>query len=178
VSVPLELPVPLPGYGPQQPAMNALVATPFTFWLQRVVFRASQVTTPTTLPSSGAVTKIIYDQVLEDPFSGYNAVTGAWTAPAGCSGWYLILTTCFITSGAGADACLEMYVITPAGDGFVLASVPLNSQAGAAQAWWLTYLEAGDSFFGAAALGNATTNTVTTLVNGRQPAVEAIWLSA
>ena len=73
----------LAGFGPQQSDMQSLWVSPAAFFQQKVVFRATQATTATTLPSAGTTTAIAYDNIIEDPYSGWDATNKNWAAPAG-----------------------------------------------------------------------------------------------
>ena len=65
---------------------------------------ASQTTTATSLPDSGAATTIGFDTVAEDPYSGWDSGTFLWTPPAGYSGWYqATLTVRTVTVAANVN---------------------------------------------------------------------------
>ena len=55
------------GYGPTQTDLDNWWYNVAGFLQTGVVFRASQTTTATSLPDSGAATTIGFDDVLEDP---------------------------------------------------------------------------------------------------------------
>lgn len=82
VSAP-SLPDYMAGFGPQQGDMNTLVTSPLSFCQERVVFRAAQLTTTTTLASGpGTASSIVgYDTVFEDPYQGWNAAGHYWVMP-------------------------------------------------------------------------------------------------
>ena len=70
------------GFAPQASDMNNWIQDSFGFLTAQVVFRAEMRTTQVL----NGFTPILYDTVLEDPYSGWNASSHVWTAPF--SGWY------------------------------------------------------------------------------------------
>lgn len=70
------------GYGPLPADFDTWVQGSFGFLTAQVVFRAEMRTTQTL----NGFTPILYDTILEDPYSGWNASSHVWTAPF--SGWY------------------------------------------------------------------------------------------
>jgi hypothetical protein len=172
------------GFGPQQGDMAVLWSDAAAFFQQRVVFRASQTTTATTLPSTGVVTQILYDNIIEDPHAGWNAGTKYWVCPAGCQGWYQVTTTLYVTgSGGPAQEIVCTYVQTPNGTGnpvngipLVLTVIPASPSGGEATAY--VYLNAGDSVGGAGAVFNSSLNLTTDLVAGQNSTIEVIWISS
>ena len=70
------------GYGPLPSDFDTWVQASFGFLTAQVVFRAEMRTTQTL----NGFTPILYDTILEDPYSGWNASSHVWTAPF--SGWY------------------------------------------------------------------------------------------
>jgi hypothetical protein len=90
------------GCQPAAADFDAWVQAPLTFLTTRVVFRAEYHGTK-SIPALTA-TLIPFDTILEDPYSGWNATTFAWTCPSGCSGWYEVTLTVFTTNpGATTD---------------------------------------------------------------------------
>jgi hypothetical protein len=154
---------------------------PAAFFQNRVVFRAVQQTTATTLPSSGAITTIAYDDILEDPYSGWNATTHEWLAPV--SGWYQVTTTVYVAAPGSLEIALYSYiggsVSSNAYSGIPLTSTCMpSSTPGAAEGIFWVYLIGGtDSVWGAAAIKNASASHATDLTAGQQSSMEIIWKS-
>jgi hypothetical protein len=167
----------IPGYGPQQSDMQTLWVNPATFFRTRVVFRATQATTATTIPDSGAYTTIAYDNILEDPYSGWSASAHKWTAPAGYSGWYLATMCVFIASAANNDILAANIGGSPQVEP-AAASAQSNAAGGAVAANY-AYLTGGqDALWGTAALLNASASVSTSLTAGEQSSLEIIWISS
>lgn len=80
------------GWGPDQADMDYWVTDSFSFLAQPASFRAQL--TSTEALSGGFLNLVEYNSVLEDPYSGWSAVTTgsqpawSWLCPAGCAGWY------------------------------------------------------------------------------------------
>jgi hypothetical protein len=167
------------GYGPQQSDWQSLWVNPLTFFQNRVVFRALQATTATTLPSSGALTKIAFDDILEDPYSGWSSSTHEWTAPV--TGLYHVTFCVFMTSGATNDEWSVLpQIVTPAviNYGEPLAAVALGTGASAAECTTYVYLQAGEDFVcGQAALLDASASLATNLTTGAQSSFEVMWIA-
>lgn len=76
------------GYGPVPGDFNGWVQSPLSALTGKVVFRAERaaaLTLPTNTTSGSLVT---LDSILEDPYGGWSASSGSWTAP--WSGWYAV----------------------------------------------------------------------------------------
>ena len=88
------------GYAPTPADFNAWVQAPLVFLTNKIVFRAA-LTTATTLPSGTALV-IPYNDILEDPYSGWNATAHQWVCPGGYTGLYEVTVTasCLSTGGA------------------------------------------------------------------------------
>lgn len=117
------------GYGPQQGDMLTLATAPLGFTQQKVVFRAAQLTTTTTLPSGspGAATAIQFDTIYEDPYQGWNPSAFTWTAPF--TGWYQVTYTISVGT-CPTDAILAAGngisgLIMPSTGGIVQATIPI-----------------------------------------------------
>ena len=174
----------LAGFGPQQSDWQSLWVNAAAFFQQRVIFRATQSGTATTLPSSGSITTITYDNILEDPYSGWSASTHRWTAPAGYSGWYQVTVTVWVTAPSSAQVVLEPYVQTTAAasniaQGYPLTAVVTGTSAAAAEGTFYPYLTGGlDAVYGAAAIKNASASVSTDLTAGTQSSLEICWVSS
>jgi hypothetical protein len=164
------------GYGYLANDFNSLWMNTAGFLQNKVVLRVSQTTTATTLPDTGAVTTIAFDNVIEDPYSGWSASTHLWTPPAGYSGFYQATITIRTVTLA------NLVDLRPALAGtytYNLTTVQGNSNAGAgACATFGAYLIGGQDTIGAACqLLNSGSNVNTSLTAGQQSTFELIWLS-
>ena len=170
------------GFGPQQSDLQSLWVSPAAFFQQKVVFRATQATTATTLPSAGTTTAIAYDNIIEDPYSGWDAGESNWSPPAGYSGWYLITVTVWVTAPGATQVVLVPHIAGSAAgnavNGYPLACVVLPNGASGAESFWYCYLEGGsDAIAGAAAVLNSSSNVTTDLTAGQNSSIEIIWIS-
>lgn len=178
MSVAPSIPYFVAGTGLQQPDMETLWVSPATFFEQRVVFRATQATTATSLPSTGAITKIAYDDVLEDPYSGWSSANYWWTAPSGYSGWYQVTVTVFVSGPAAEEVILIPYISSAIIGNIPVAGVVLPEASSGASGTWYVYLVGGsDAIHGAAAINNASANLDTSLTAGQNSTLEIIWTS-
>jgi hypothetical protein len=173
------------GYGPQQSDFQSWWVNSAAFFQQRVIFRALQSTTATTLPDSGDAVNIEFDDVLEDPYSGWDSVHHTWTPPAGYSGWYLVTLTVIMAAAPSASSItLSTYVEQNGGVIlFPLASTVLAGGSGAATCGnggaQYVYLTGGqDIVAGKAAIQNAAAGLDTSVTAGQQPAIEIVWISS
>lgn len=179
------VPVFLAGFGPQQSDWQSLWVNALAFFQQKVVFRATQATSATTLPSSGGVTTIAYDNIIEDPYAGWNATTHEWLAPAGLSGWYQVTVTVWLAAPGALQIVLSPYVggsaAYNANTGKALAGsvVASSSPGGAAEGTWLLWLTGGqDAVWGAGAIANSGANHATSTTAGQNSSIEVIWLGS
>lgn len=177
----LVIPMPIAGFGYQQADMANLWAGAAAFFQQRVVLRATQVTTATTLPSGGAITAIGYDNITEDPYQGWIAGNKQWAAPF--SGWYQVNVTVWVAAPGAANVVLEPYAETlktpgNAMNGRNLTAVVIPNDIAGAEGTWITYLTDGDVVWGAANVKNSASNVTTNLTVGQNSALEVIWLSS
>jgi hypothetical protein len=83
------------GYGPLPADMDTWIQNSLGFQTQGIVFRAERHASQ-SLTGAGNTT-ILWDDVIEDPYSGYNSGTGEWTAPY--SGLYAVSVTIVTASG-------------------------------------------------------------------------------
>jgi hypothetical protein len=170
------VPVFAAGTTPTEAVMDSLWYQFAAFAQNGVVLRVSQTTTATTLPDTAAVTTIAYDNVIEDPYSGWNASTHLWTPPAGYDGWYqATITIRTVTLASLVD-------LRPALAGtytYNLTTVQGNSNAGAGVcATMIVYLVGGQDTLGAACqLINSGVNVNTSLTAGQQSTLEIVWRS-
>lgn len=167
------VPVFAAGSGPTETVMDSLWYQTASFLQNGVVLRVSQTTTATTLPDTGAVTTIGYDNVIEDPYSGWDSGTYLWTPPAGYSAWYQVTLTIRM---AGLAALTDL---RPALAGtWTYNLTTLQSQDGGACATFIVYLVGGqDTVGGACQLLNSGANKSTSLTSGQQSAMEIVFIS-
>ena len=163
------------GYGPQASDFNSWWMQTASFLQNRVVFRASQTTTATSLPDSGAATTIGFDDVLEDPYSGWDSGTYLWTPPAGYSGWYQA-TVLVRTADVAANVDLRPLL---AGTYAYQLSCVMGATFGAgASGTYIVYLVGGqDTIGGACQLLNSGAAVDTSLTAGQQSALELVFIS-
>jgi hypothetical protein len=165
------------GYQPQQSDFTTWWYDNAAFLQNRVVFRARQATTATTLPASGAATVIGYDAIDEDPYSGWTGTpTFAWMPPAGYSGWYQVTTTLF-TAIVGAAVDLRPSVL--GSYAYTLATVQgATTHGNGAEGTFTVYLIGGqDTVQGGGAQLNAGASLLTSLTAGQQSSLEITWLA-
>ena len=171
------------GYGPQQSDFQGWWVNAAAFFQQRVIFRAVQASSATTLPSSGAVVTIAYDDILEDPYSGWSATSYNWTAPLGYSGWYQVTVTVWVTASGADNIVLSPYIIGDAASnamsGYPLASVVIPNGQGGAEGTYYVYLTSGqDAVSGGASVTNSSSSVSTDLSTGTQSSLEIVWISS
>ena len=173
---PLIVPSPQAGTQPQQADIATLWVNVASFLQNKIVFRADQETTATTLPSSGAQTKVALDTVLEDPYSGWDAVNHNWGPPSGYSGWYEVSMT--LRTAAIANL-VELRLILGGTFPFGLTSVQGASSGNpGVSATWSVYLVGGqDTVNMTASMLNSAANVSTSLTAGQRSSMEICWLS-
>jgi hypothetical protein len=93
------LPVPSPpvftaGTPPVPATFTGWITDTLGFCTAGIVFRAQQQVTQSF--SANTQTVVTFDTVLEDPYSGWNAASHEWLAPA--TGWYEVTSTLVINS--------------------------------------------------------------------------------
>jgi hypothetical protein len=172
---PPSVPVFPAGYGPQ--ALDF-----YNWWYQTagflqtgVVFRASQATTATSLPDSGAATTIEFDTVAEDPYSGWDSGTYLWTPPAGYSGWYQATLT-VRTADVGTD--VDLRALLAGTYDINLSTVMGATTGGGCEGTFIVYLVGGqDTVGGAAELLNSGSAVDTSIASGRQSTLELVLVS-
>lgn len=167
------------GYAPQQADFESWWVGPATFFLDKVVARVTQQSTTTSLPDSAALTKIKFDTVDEDPYSGWNGTTFEWQAPAGYSGWYLVTFRCSVTGAADNVALALQLATTYNTDGYLDTVVEQPVPAGASPACSSQYvfLAGGqDSVWAEAAIVNSSSALSTVTTTGLYPTMEICWV--
>lgn len=171
----------LAGSGPQQSDMQSLWVNPAAFFQQRVIFRASQTSGATSLPAAGTYETITYNNIIEDPYSGWNGSTHAWTPPAGYSGWYQFTATVIMQSPGAAGVGLKIQILDAAVSTGPLTVTMLPSAAvGGGEATFYVYLIGGqDGVAVQAGLQNSSgaVSTNATATSGQAPTFEACWIS-
>jgi hypothetical protein len=128
------------GAGPQQGDMNVAATSPLGFFQQRVVFRAAQLGTTTTLPAGLGLTRVTiqYDTVLEDPYQGWNPNTFAWQAPY--TGFYEVTSSVSVTGVLDANLFINTLVPAQAG---LTAGLIMPAGTGTAGGSFYCYLVGG-----------------------------------
>lgn len=171
----------LAGFGPQQSDLQSLWVNAAAFFQQRVVFRASQTSGATSLPASGAFTTVAYNNIIEDPYSGWSSGAHNWTAPAGYSGWYQVTATVFIQSPGVSGVGLKIQTLTAGtGSGSLVTVIVPSATIGGAEATWMVYLVGGqDAVSVQAGLQNSASpiSTNATATSGQAPTFEITWIS-
>jgi hypothetical protein len=167
------------GYQPQQADFLGWWYQTAAFMQNRIVFRADQATTATTLPSSGAPTLITYDNVLEDPYSGWSAGTHLWTPPAGYSGWYHVTITVRIANNGALVDLRPMLAGTYTYTLGLAQTANISSSSAGASGTYRVYLIGGQDGIGAQAeLLNASAGANTFLTAGQRSTLEIAWIAA
>jgi hypothetical protein len=164
------------GYGPTQLDFDNWWYQTAAFLQNRVVFRATQTTTATSLPDSGASTLIHFDDVLEDPYSGWDSGTWMWTPPAGYSGWYQA-TLLVRTVAVGADVDLRPILAGTYGQALATAQGTTAFGAGVSGTFTVYLVGGQDTIGGACELLNSGSAVNTSLTAGQQSALELVWIS-
>lgn len=173
------------GFTPQAADFNGWWFNTASFLQTRVVFRALQNNTVTTLPSSHAAQVIQFDTVLEDPYSGWNSGTFLWQPPVGYSGWYHITFT-LLTNPPPSLADLYSTITfsgTPIWQSATVQGVQANSQSGSiagSSATYRAYMAGGQTSVGGyGALFNSA-SSVTTFSNGSGlgSTMEIVWIAS
>ena len=167
------VPVFAAGTGPTETSMNGLWYNVAGFLQNRVVFRVSETVSATTLPDTGAVTTIGYDNVAEDPYNGWSSGTHLWTPPAGYSGWYQATITIRTAVASG------LVDLRPALTGtYTYQLSTLQSAQAGASATFIVYLVGGqDTIGGACQLLNSGANVNTDITAGQNSTLEICWIS-
>jgi len=163
------------GYAPQQPDFQSYWTGPSTFFADRIIARVSQQSSTTSIPDSGTATTILFDTVLEDPYSGWDASTHSWVAPAGYSGWYMATLRVAVT-GASANTALSLQFSTSyqTYPNLVYQAIPGEGVASVSQ---YVYLIGGqDGIAGLAAIHNSGSALSTVTTTGLYPAMEVVWI--
>ena len=175
-----------PPFVPVFPAGHGPLASDFdTWWFEnasflqnRVVFRAAQTTTATTLPDSGAVTTIGYDDVLEDPYSGWDSGTFEWGPPSGYSGWYQVTVTLRTANVADLVDLRAGLTGEFTGQLTCVQGQSVTSTTSGVCATFGLYLTGGqDSVGGAGQILNSGAAAETSLTAGQNSTLEIIWVS-
>lgn len=88
------------GYEPVPADFNTWIQTPFASLTSRVVFRAAKTTAQSL--TAGVNAAVAFDNIIEDPYSGWNAGSSTWTPPAAWSGTYIVKVGVFSAAVSGA----------------------------------------------------------------------------
>jgi hypothetical protein len=164
------------GYGPQASDFNTWWYETASFFQNGVVFRASQTTTATSLPSSGATTVIGYDNIIEDPYSGWNSGTHSWGPPAGYSGWYQVTMTIRTVTLANLVS-IQAHIKGTWTYNLTLAQGNSTASAGVSAAFGVYLIGGQDTVQAAGSIGNSGVNVNTDLTAGQNSTLEITFLS-
>ncbi len=172
------VPVFLAGTGPAATDMNTFWYQTASFLQNRIVLRVSQTTTATSLPSAGTQTTIEFDDVLEDPYSGWSSSSHSWTPPSGYSGWYECTFT--LRTVTLANLVDLSGVIIAAGTAYdtKIAQGQSNAGAGVCASVTAYLVGAQDSVSAAGRLLNSSSAVNTSLTSGQQSTLEVVWISS
>ena len=163
------------GYGPTQMDFYGWWYQTASFLQNRVVLRASQAVSATSLPDSGAATTIEFDTIAEDPYSGWDGSTFLWTPPAGYSGWYQATLT-VRTATVATD--VDVRALLAGTYNFNLSTVMGSTNGAGAEGTFIVYLVGGqDTIGGAAELLNSGSAVDTGLAAGGQSTFELVFIS-
>jgi hypothetical protein len=172
---PPSVPVFPAGYGPQAEDFYNWWYQTASFLQAGVVFRASQTTTATVLPDSGAATTIGFDTVAEDPYSGWDSGTFLWTPPAGYSGWYQATLN---VRTANVAVNVDLRPLLAGTYGYQLSTIMGATFGAGAGGTYIVYLVGGqDTIGGACQLLNSDANVDTSITAGQQSTFELVWIS-
>ena len=164
------------GYAPLSSDFDGWIQAPLSFLTSKVVFRAEQ---SGALALAAAATLIPFNNVLEDPFSGWNSSASQWLCPAGYGGLYNVTLTVSCQSNSsnpslqariGVDSAAQVYcvdkTITPSGGpaGLASGSQPVQLFGGADSVQGYAYLDGGIT-------GNVATNA------GQRCELTITWIS-
>ena len=163
------------GYGPEAADFDTWWYQTASFLQNRVVFRASQTTTATSLPDDGDATTIEFDTVAEDPYSGWDGSTFLWTPPTGYSGWYqatLLIRT------ADVAANVDLRPLLTGTYSYQLSTVMGATFGAGVSGTYVVYLVGGqDTIGGACQLLNSSANVDTSTTSGQQSTFELVFIS-
>lgn len=166
------------GTGYQQSDMTTMWTDPASFFFSKVVFRAQQTTTATTLAADGAPVKIAYDDVLEDPFSGWSSANHWWTCPSGYSGWYQVTVAVWVAGPAAEEITLTAYVSSALIGDIAVGSVVIPEASSGVSGSWYVYLVGGsDAIHGSGSIANSSATLDTSLTAGENSTLEITWIS-
>jgi hypothetical protein len=164
------------GYQPVQADFTRWWYSVLGFFQNKPVFRAVQAASTTPIPTGGVLTQIGYDTVLEDPYQGWNTVQpGAWSPPAGYSGWYQVTVTLYtqdLPSGADIRALVGGTYTQDLGT----TPGPTGHFAGV-EGQFVIYLIGGQDFVYGAAELFASSSVSTADAAGQMSSMEVLWLS-
>jgi hypothetical protein len=167
------------GYGPQQPDFQDWWVTASTFFLNRITARVTQQSSVTSIPDSGNPVTIEFDTVISDPYSGWDASTHSWVAPAGASGWYMVTLRVGIAASGDANIALALQLSTTYNTFPDLVYQVLPGSASPATVALPVYLAGGqDGVAGLASIHNSSSAIDTVTTTGQFPALEIVWLSS
>jgi hypothetical protein len=161
------------GWAPQASDMNTWWYNTAGFLQNGVVLRVHQAGTATTLPDTGAVTTIAFNNVDEDPYSGWNPATHLWTPPAGYSGWFQATLT---IRTAGLAGLVDLKPLLVGTYSYQLSTLQ-SAQAGASGTNTVYLVGGQDTIGGACSLLNSGSNANTSITAGQQSTLEIVWVS-
>lgn len=164
----------LAGYAPVPADFNGWVQAPFTFLTTKVVFRAT-LTTGITV-TKNAYTQLPFNNIIEDPYSGWNSGTNSWQCPLGCSGWYEVTVTGWIVPMSGAAVQPVAGLNGSAAWSLDSSWTDAGLNDGGSGAVLQSLIGGLDSIYGYLYL-TASANGTTATTAGQQCAIEIVWVS-
>jgi hypothetical protein len=158
------------GYAPQVADFTTWVTNSLGFCTGGVMFRAEQRTVQAF--SANTTTTVTFDTVLEDPYSGWNAGTSAWTAPV--TGWYAVSLT---VSVAALTGTITPGIELDGGVGYAAAAlnISVNAPGGTPGIFWVPMVAGSDSLQGRVSVTGAGSTDVT---SGQRSTLEIAFMSA
>jgi hypothetical protein len=168
---PPAIPVFPAGYGPLPSDMDNWIQSPLGFQTQGIVFRAERHASQ-SLAAPGNTT-ILWDTVLEDPYSGYSSGSGEWTAPY--SGYYAVSVTIVVTPGLGANIGAGITTIETVYK--TSAALTSSALAGGASAAQLVPAVGGVDYIAGFGYSSSGSTITTSTVNGLYSSMEISFVS-
>lgn len=145
------------------------------FFQTRVVFRARQLVTPTTITNDGNPHLIGYDTVDEDPWGGWDAGAFAWTPKL--NGWYQA-TIAPCTAALPSGTMLAPSIAGTYAQRLASTQGPIAETAGAEGRIEVYLIGGASTVQGAAAVLNAASSVNTLIVPGQCSTIEIMYLGS
>lgn len=167
----------LAGYAPQPADFDAWIQAPFAWLTSKVVFRAELSAATTWIQQSN--TLIPYNVIDEDPFSGWNGSSFAWTPPAQGSGTYEVSVTASAAAASDATTALRCVLYLNGSAQYTMSATQASQSqdcltGGSAP----VQLYGGQDAISAYAYWNTTSGNGSAVVTaGQRCTLEVTWLS-